>query len=464
MRLTGLLLVGVLVFEAAGQAGTPGEVAPGPRIPFTRFELANGLVVYVVEDHSAPMVYEVLWVRVGSKDERPNRTGFAHLFEHLMFKGSAHLPDGRMDSLLEAAGGFSNAATSADYTLYQNVAASNFLEQVLWIEADRFAGLIEALDQRKLDNQRAVVLNERRQSYENQPYGMAWLLIDANLWPKDFGYHWPTIGYAQDLRAATLDDVSSFFRAYYVPNNATMVIAGDVDPARVKQLVQTYFAWIPRAASPARPRYQQPAPIVKPISVDATDDVQVPRAYVVWRGAPAYDVDEPALGLAAAILGEGKSSRLYKRLVYEQKIAQNVSVGSDGDELAGAFFVVATAKPGVEASRLVDVVMREVEKLARVPPEPRELERAINARESTFLHELEPVMERAMKIAEYDVMAGDAGYFDKDLARFRTVTVEQVRAAVSKYLAPSMRLTLTIKPGPKNVDAKSTRITEEKSR
>src|SRR4051794_3054908 len=185
--------------------------ADEPKIAFQKFELANGLKVYVVEDHQAPTVYEVLWFDVGSKDEVAKRTGFAHLFEHLMFKGSAHLPDGLMDQLLEGAGGWSNAFTSTDMTVYQNVAGSNFLETMLWIDADRLAGLTETLDQAKLDNQRDVVLNERRESYENRPYGMASLILLQNLWPKDHGYHWAPIGYPADLHAAALPDVTAFF-------------------------------------------------------------------------------------------------------------------------------------------------------------------------------------------------------------------------------------------------------------
>src|SRR3954464_610753 len=254
--------------------------ADEPKIAFQKFELANGLKVYVVEDHQAPTVYEVLWFKVGSKDEVANRTGFAHLFEHLMFKGSAHIPDGAMDKLLEGGGGWSNAFTSSDMTVYQNVAASNFLEDMLWIESDRVAGLLDTFDQAKLDNQRDVVLNERRQSYENRPYGMASLLIAEALWPKDHGYHWSTIGYPTDLKAAQVKDVAQFFRTYYVPNNATMVIAGDVDFAATKKLVEKYFSWIPKAAEPARPQYKAPAPITKEIVLKTTDDVQVPRVYL----------------------------------------------------------------------------------------------------------------------------------------------------------------------------------------
>lgn len=417
---------------------------------FTRFELPNGLVVFVVEDHSAPTVCEVMWVRVGSKDEAPRRTGFAHLFEHLMFKGSAHVPDGRMDQLLERAGGWSNAFTSVDQTVYQNVAASQFLEQVLWLEADRLASLTDALSQEKLDNQRNVVLNERREGYENRPYGIAELLIERSLWPKDFGYHWPTIGYPDDLRAANLEDVATFFRTFYVPNNATMVIAGDVVAEDVEKLVHKYFAWIPKAPTPSRPHYEQPPPISTPIAVQATDEVSVPRSHLAWRGPPAYSDDEPALGIAAAILGGSKSSRLYKRLVYDEKIAHSVHAGFEGNELAGEFRIVVTAMPAADPKRLVADVLEEVGKLGAVAPDRREVERAVNLREANFLTHLEPLVQRAVLLAQYAVMANDPGYFAKDLARYRAVTATSVRDAVAKYLTPAARVVVTIMPGDKS--------------
>src|SRR5678815_3957667 len=341
--LSSLVLVGVVATAYAEE----------PKIAYQKFELANGLRVYVVEDHKAPTVYNVDWFRVGSKDEVAHRTGFAHLFEHLMFKGSAHLPDGLMDRLLEGAGGWSNAFTDTDMTVYQNVASANFLEQVLWIDADRLAGLLDTFDQKKLDNQRDVVLNERRQSYENQPYGMAEILIMEALWPKDHGYHWSTIGYPADLRAASVKDVSDFFKKYYLPNNATMVRAGDVKLETAKPLVEKYYGWIPRGPEPMRPQYRTPAPIAKEIAIDTTDDVQVPRVYLTWRGPMHFTADQPSLDLAAAILGDGKSSRLYKRLVYDEKIAQSVSADFSAGELGGMLQVVATAKPGVDPKRLI---------------------------------------------------------------------------------------------------------------
>ena len=402
--------------------------------------------VILHEDHATPTVGVVTWFRVGSKDEMVGKTGFAHLFEHLMFKGSTHVPDGLMDRLLEEAGGWSNAFTSSDMTVYQDLAAANFLETALWIAADRLAGHTDTLDQPKLDNQREVVRNERRQSYENRPYGMAELLIQEALWPKNHGYHWSTIGYHEDLVAADLADVRSFFASYYVPNNATLVIAGDIDPKKARALVEKYLGWLPRAAEPKRPSYPPPAPITAEVKLVTTDEVQVPRVYLSWRGPAGYHAEEPALDLAAAVLGGGKSSRLYKRLVFADRIAQDVSAHFAGEELAGTFQIEATAKPGIDPQRLIAVITEEVARLAAAAPEPAELERAQNSREASFLSNLESVLARGIQIAAYDVLAGDPDYLGKDLLRYRAVKPGEVAVAAKKWLAPSSRVVLTINP------------------
>jgi zinc protease len=336
-------------------------------------------------------------------------------------------------------------------TVYQNVASANFLETMLWIDADRMAGLLDTFDKAKLDNQRDVVLNERRQSYENQPYGNAELFIQENLWPKDFGYHWSTIGYPQDLKAATVPDVAAFFKKYYLPNNATMVIAGDVKTADVKKLVEKYFGWIPKGTEPERPKYKAPPEIKKEIVVNTTDDVQVPRVYLVWRGPSHYTPDEAPLDIAATLLGDGKSSRLYKRLVYDEKIAQDVEASFSGETLAGTFEIVATAKPGVDPKKLIKEISEEVAKLSSTTPEAKEVERAQNSYEASFLDRLENTLARAIQLAEYDVFANDPDYFAKDLARFRAVTAPQVKDVAAKYLKPNARFVLTISPGKKVV-------------
>ena len=443
-------LIALLLFAIAATTAYADE----PKISYQKFELANGLKVFVIEEPKTPVVHEVLWFEVGSKDETANRTGFAHLFEHLMFKGSTHLPDGLLDRLLEAAGGGSNGFTTADMTVYTNYAGSNFLEQMMWLEADRCVGLLDTFDKAKLDNQRDVVLNERRQRYENQPYGMASIHILEALWPKDHGYHWSTIGYVSDLKAATVPDVAAFFKKYYVPNNATMVIAGDVKFAEVKRIVEKYFAWIPKGEAPVRPQYKTPPPITKEIVINTTDDVQVPRVYFAWRAPAKFTAEEPALDAAAAILGDGKSSRLYKRLVYDLKIAQDVNAGLDAQQIGGDFTIVATAKPGVDPQRLIKEIADEVARISTTAPDAKELERATNSREASFLAGLESIQARAITLASYAVEAKDPDYFAKDLARRRAVTPAQVKDAAAKYLKPTARVTLTIRPGKKPQEKK----------
>jgi zinc protease len=428
------------------EVAKPLPPTPPPSIASTAFTLANGLRVFVVEDHATPTVALVTYYRVGSKDELPGKTGFAHLFEHMMFKGSAHVPDGFMDLQFEEAGGYTNAFTTNDQTVYQSVASSAFLEPALYFEADRLAGLTDTLDQAKLDNQRDVVKNERRQSYENQPYGQAFLLLGEALWPAGHGNHWPTIGSMADLSAASTADVIGFFRNYYTPANATLVIVGDVDAAKVKPLAEKYLGWIPRGADPKRPVYKPPAPISKEVRLEAKDDVQVPKVYLAWRAPVPYSADEPALDLAASILADGLTSRLQKRLVYDERIAQDVNAFVEGAELGGMFVVIAKPKPGVDPEKLTRAISEEVARLARTPPTAAELERVQNAREASFLRKLEDLVARGEQLASYVVQAGSADYLAKDLARYRAVTPADVTRVAAKYLAPNARVVLTIRP------------------
>lgn len=450
MKLATALLGGALLLGSS----TARAEEPQPKITYEKFTLANGLDVFLIEDHESPTVYEILWFDVGSKDETSKRTGFAHLFEHLMFKGSSHVPDGMMDKLLEEAGGWSNAFTSNDMTVYQNVAASNFLEQMLWLESDRCAGLLDTFDKAKLDNQRDVVLNEKRQGIDNQPYGVSEIILAENLWPAAHGYHWSVIGYTADLKAAAVPDVSNFFKTYYVPNNATLVLAGDIDVKATKALVEKYFAWIPKAATPKRPTYKTPAPITKEIVVSTTDDVQVPKVFLQWRGPMKFTADEPAMDLLGVILGGGKSSRLHKRLVYTDKIAQGADAGFYAAMIGGTFGVELTAKPGTDPKALIKAANEEIAKLAKDGPTKEELERAQATHESGFLHKLEGTMQRAIQLAEYDVQAKDPDYFAKDLARYRAVTTDQIKQAAATYLKQNQRVTLTISPGAKQKDIK----------
>ncbi|GEJ58674.1 M16 family metallopeptidase [Anaeromyxobacter diazotrophicus] len=439
-----LALCGALALAAA-PASKP---TPIPATPYQQFKLPNGLNVILSEDHTAPIVGVDVHYDVGSKDEKPGRTGFAHLFEHLMFQGSEHLAKGEADRLIENVGGGANGATSQDQTVYWEQVPSNALEQALFIESDRMGWLLPTLDQAKLDNQREVVKNERRQSYEMQPYGTAFIELMANVWDPEFPYHWLPIGSHEDLTAATLQDVRDFFKRWYGPNNASLAIAGDFDPAEARRLVEKWFGAIP-ASPPPDHRAPSPKPIAGEKRVTIEDEVELPRVYVAWQSPRAFAADDAALDLLADVLADGKSARLVKRLVMDERIAQNVSAGQQSELLAGTFLVVATPKPGQTVEKLLGEIDQEIERLKREPPQPEELERAVNKTESGAVFSLEPVGGfggRAATLNRYWFQTGDPGYFPKDIARYRQVTPEDVRAAAARWLKKDARVVLTVKP------------------
>ncbi|MDF1562460.1 MAG: pitrilysin family protein [Deltaproteobacteria bacterium] len=448
MRTPRPILPLALVLAGLGLPPAPAAAADasGPKLEYETFTLGNGMEIYVLPDRSLPQVQMITWYDVGSAHEKKGRTGFAHLFEHLMFKGSAHIPDGLLDVLLEGAGGYSNAFTSSDMTVYYNTAASNFLETMFWIEADRLAGLTEKIDQAKLDNQREVVLNERRQSYENRPYGMSHILLREALWPDGHPYHWPVIGYQEDLNAASLEDVIGFFDRHYIPAGAVMVVAGDVQAEEVKALAKKYLEWIPGGTVPAPLYVPTPEPLKGSAALSATDDVQVPRLYLAYRGPAVFSREEPHIDLAARILGGGKSSRLHERLVYQEKIAQDVSASFEGEVLGGTFEIVVTARPGVDPAELEQKVLQEIEALGQTPASLKEMEQARNVRESEFLQQLESSLWRGIQLAWYRVQARNADYLARDLERYREVDAGEVSEAVKKWLPKSARVTLVIGP------------------
>jgi zinc protease len=419
-----------------------------PSIPYEQFRLPNGLNVILSVDRTAPVVGVDVQYDVGSKDERPGRTGFAHLFEHLMFQGTENLPKGEADRLIEGAGGTANGSTSPDRTEYWEQVPSNALEQVLFIQSERMGHLLSTLDQAKLDNQREVVRNERRQSYEMQPYGMAWKVILENLWNPDFPYHWQPIGSHEDLQAATLDDVRAFFQAWYGPGNASLAIAGDIDPARTRGLVERWFGGIPPGKPPPR-GVPAPQPLDGERRVTLPDDVQLPRLYLAWQTPKDLADGDAALGLVGDVLSSGKSSRLYKRLVMDERIAQSVRAGQQGQSLAGMFVVVATPKPGVSLERLQKAVDEEIVRLAKEPPTAEEVQRAKNRIESGVVFGLEPVGGfggRAAHLNDYYWDTGDPGYLAKDLARYDALTPEDLRAAAARWLANDRRVALSVVP------------------
>ncbi len=432
------------LLAAAALAAGPST----PSVPFQQFTLPNGLHVILSEDHTAPLVGVDVLYDVGSKDEKPGRTGFAHLYEHLMFQGTENLPKGEADRLVEAAGGSGNASTSPDRTQYWEEVPSNALEQVLFIQSERMGHLLPTLDQVKLDNQREVVRNERRETYEMKPYGMAWTVILENLWNPEFPYHWQPIGSHEDLQAASLADVREFFQRWYGPANASLAIVGDIDPVRTRALVEKYFGHIPRSDPPRR------APPVPRLlegerKVTIEDDVQLPRLYLAWQTPKEYADGDDALSLLADVLAGSKSSRLVRRLVMEERIAQSVMGGQQSQALAGMFVFVASPKPGVDPERLRMAIDEEIRRIAREGPTAEELQRARNRVEAQVIFGLEPVGGsggRAAHLNEYYWETGDPGYLSKDLERFRAITAEDVRAAAERYLANDRRVALTVVP------------------
>jgi zinc protease len=417
-------------------------------VPYQQFRLANGLNVILHRDTSIPAVAVNVWYYVGSANEKPGRTGFAHLFEHLMFEGSKHVPEGQFDILLEGAGGDNNGSTSNDRTNYVIDVPSNALELALYLESDRMAYLLDTMSPQRVDGQRDVVKNERRQSYENRPYGMASIELDKMLWPATHPYSWPTIGYMEDLTAASYDDVVEFFKKYYAPNNASLVIAGDIDFDRTRALVEKWFGEIPRgtAVEPVAP----PAAILTGVQKKTlTDNVSLPRLYLAWLTPRFYAPGDSALDVASSVLTGGKNSRLYKRLVYDMQIAQDVSAFQQSGALGSSFMIVATARSGHTAAELQKVIDEELDRLRREGPTAREVQRAINQMEASFYERMERIGSfggKADQLNAYAFAGGGPDYFAEDLARYTSLSPADVQSAALQWLPADRRVELVVEP------------------
>ena len=417
-------------------------------VPYTRFVLPNGLNVILHEDHTTPMVSVNCWYHVGSGREKPGRTGFAHLFEHLMFMGSLHAPEGKFDEWLEAAGANNNGSTTSDRTNYYEDAPMNALALPLFLESDRMGYLVDAMTPAKVDAQRAVVKNERRQSYENRPYGMASIIIDENLFPPDHPYHWPTIGSQEDLSAASYEDVVEFFKKYYGPNNASLSIAGDIDPEKTKAMVEQWFSDV-KPGPPVPPLSAQAVYITQEKRLVHEDKVQLPRLYLSWLTPPSFTPGDAELDILANVLAGGKTSRLYKRLVYEMQIAQDVYAYQASSQLASTFQIVSTARSGHTLSEIEKVIQEEIERLRHEPPAQREVQRAINQFEASFLNRLEAIGGfggKADQLNAYFVRTGNPDFFNEDLARYKAIDAGDVRAVAQTYLRDGGSVVLSIVP------------------
>jgi zinc protease len=444
-----------LALAVLALAGSPGaEPAPSASngasalsLPVEQYQLKNGLTVLLSEDHRLPVVAVEVRYLVGSAYERPGRSGFAHLFEHLMFQGSEHY-DNEYFKPFEPIGGAVNGTTTQDRTNFFERVPSNYLELALWMESDRMFHLLPALGQDKLDNQRDVVKNERRQRYENPPYGMAWIYLSETLFPPGHPYHHSVVGSHADLTAAKLADVKDFFHQYYVPANAVLTIAGDFTRGDAKKLVDEYFGNAPggqRATTPSAP-----TPVLdKIVHVTKTDEVKLPRIYLAWITPPLFQPGDAELDLLSSILTNGKTSRLYKPLVYEQKVAKDVSAFQASMRLSSFYVVQATAAPGKSLKQLETALLKELEKALATPPTSDEMKRAQNGYKKDFYERIESVTSRASLLSTYYHFTGKADYLNDDLGRYIRATPESVHATAKKYLDLAHYARIDIVPGAK---------------
>jgi zinc protease len=429
--------------------GASGSVAQTTlQVPYAHFTLPNGLDVILHEDHSVPLVSVNVWYHVGSANERPGRTGFAHLFEHLMFMGSGHVKPGEFDAWLEGAGGSNNGSTSNDRTNYWINVPSNALELALFLESDRMGYLLDSMTPQTVDAQRDVVKNERRQSYENRPYGAADLLLAEMLYPKGHPYHWPVIGYMEDLTAASYEDTVEFFKRYYAPSNASLVVAGDIDPAAVRRLVEEWFSDV-KAGPPADPMTIPGAALTDVQKKTITDRVQLPRITIAWLTPRHFAPGDAALDVVADVLAGGRNSRLYKRLVYDMQIAQEVSAFQVSQALSSYFQVEATPRPGHTVEELLKVIDEEIVRLQHEAPSEREVQRAVNKVEASYFNRMERVGGfggKADLLNSYFSETGIPDWFNEDLGRYRVLSPTDVRAAAVAFLPASRRVELTVMP------------------
>ncbi|MFO0728187.1 MAG: pitrilysin family protein [Myxococcota bacterium] len=431
-----------LAFLLCIAGALPAEA--GLDVPLQRFVLRNGLTAILAPDHRLPLVAVEIAFRVGSRDEVKGRTGFAHLFEHLMFMGTKNVPGSQFDEIMEAEGGSNNAETSEDRTVYYEQGPSPLLETFLWLEADRLSSLPEAMTKAKVDLQRSVVKDERRSSYEVQPYGAVELLLPESLFALGHPYHHPVIGSHADLEAASVEDVKSFFRAHYVPSNAALVIAGDFDPAEARRLVERYFAWMPRAPRPPRITPSD-LPLEKPYKKALEDAVELDQLTLAWRSPPELGPGSAETEVLAAVLGGQSSSRLRRALVEDRGVAQSVVVEQRGLDAGGSFVIRATAQGGHDQAELSSALDAELARIFSEPPTPAEVDRAKAVLLGRALHAIEAPLGLAQQLAAYELRFGDPWMLTRSLTeRYRHVEPSGVLEAAEILHGP--RVTITVTP------------------
>jgi zinc protease len=451
--LSAALTLGLVLTSATLPAGAQSPSPERLAVPYEMFTLPNGLRVILHQDRSVPQVAVNVWYHVGSSHEKPGRTGFAHLFEHLMFEGSGNVAEGLFDTLLEAAGGSNNGSTNSDRTNYYETVPSNALDLALFLESDRMGYLLDVVTPQMVDSQRDVVKNERRQSYENAPYGKAFLRMTELLYPKDHPYHWPVIGYMEDLSAATHEDVVEFFKQYYAPGNASLVVAGDIDLAEARRRVEQWFSDV-KPGAPVPPLKVPVAELPGVVRETLTDQVQLPRIYLAWHSPGLYRPGDAELDVLSGVLSEGTNSRLYKRLVYDMQIAQDVSAVQYSSKEGSIYMIVATARPSdlspdASLARITAVIDEELERLRMAPPDEREVARVRNGIEASFFSNMETVAGKAEQMNAYFMGTGNPDYFAEDLGRYQALSPSDIQAAVRRWLPAGRRLELSVIPAAK---------------
>ncbi|MBU1100714.1 MAG: insulinase family protein [Bacteroidetes bacterium] len=415
-------------------------------INYEKHLLDNGLQVILYKDNSLPIVSVNLWYKVGSAYETKGKTGFAHLFEHMMFQGSENVKKEEHFKYVQEAGGSLNGSTSFDKTNYYETVPSNYLDMALWLESDRLGYMLQGLTQEKLDNQKDVVMNERKQRYDNQPYGRSWEILFSSVYPESHPYSWPTIGWMEDIKSYNLDDVKNFFKKYYVPNNASLVVAGDIDYEKALESVKKFFGEIPKGSDVEHPPKQN-SKITENKFVTHEDNVQLTRLYLAWNSDHLYGTDDAKLDLLSDILTGSKNSRLYKSLVFEKQIVQDISAFQYSADLQGTFFIIATAKPGVETAKIKEEIFLELEKLISDGVNDDELSRSVNSYKSSYIYSLQNIEVMADHINNYNCHLGEPNSFVYDLERYNQVTTKDITECVKSYLKqPFVELIISPKP------------------
>ena len=415
-----------------------------PALKFDKYKLGNGMTVILYEYHSAPLAAAMVMYHVGSKDEKVKRTGFAHLFEHMMFQGSKHVGDDEHFKLLQEVGANVNGNTTEDRTTYFEAVPSNYLELALYLESDRMGFLLPAMTQEKLDNQRDVVKNERRQRVDNVPYGTASEKIAAALYPPSHPYSWPVIGYMEDLSAASLEDVMEFFRVYYAPNNACLVVGGDFDSKQVRGWAEKYFGAFPKGNAIDRPSVQM-VTLQEEKRIVFEDKVQLPRLYLTWPSVQRNTRPDALRDVLSDILSAGKNSRLYKTLVYEKQVAQSVNASQSGSEIAGDFSITITAKPGKSLTEMETAVNEVIDGLLRDGVTEREIGKSINNKEAQLINGRQTVLGVVNALATYYTLTGDANNFNKEFDRYKGISPEEILTD-AKQLFSEKKIVLSIVP------------------